>query len=442
MTSPLPNGPPPPLGGFQPPGASVGDAAKASIYAPVYSPLISALLAHIGHKPPPLQAPLQPLQLPPVQPPPPLQQPPPECLAVVLMPAFVNQTALPIRIKILVEGLLDQRLNNTAAERAAVCSVLHAAKWSEADVRRGFVHVDPLTGRAPASIRTIGVAAELAVLRSIGMMLPSLQFFAGSLCHSLVATVSGAELSLLTRSAAHSPSMFPHTQQSSGAMNHGHSTIQSSNSPANDTPASTPPSERPFSGPLVPTVAAAVEEKPPVLKLKGDPAKATKRVQCAICDGSFCDKGALKIHHSAVHVKDQHKCIVPGCTRTFSSRRSRNRHSSNTNLHQRNGLQQTVGQVLAELVPKCRERIPGGWKYLLPTHAAIGTPSSVSSSQSSDVSSSSAASSSKTDSQLTSESDECNTAASSSQEQTEAADQDIEVDVESTTIELECHETM
>ncbi|KAI6216423.1 hypothetical protein M3Y99_01823200 [Aphelenchoides fujianensis] len=436
MTSPLPNGPPPPpLGGFQPPGASVGDAAKASIYAPVYSPLISALLAHVGHKPP-LQPLQQPLQLPLVQPPP-LQPPPPECLAVVLMPAFVNQTALPIRIKILVEGLLDQRLNNTVAERAAVCSVLHVSKWSEADVRRGFVHVDPLTGRAPAF--------DSDDRRGGGARRPSLHrhdapFFAGSLCHSLVATVSGAELSLLTRSAAHSPSMFPHTQQPTGAMNHGHSTLQASNPPANDTPASTPPSERPFSGPLVPAVAAAVEEKPPVLKPKGDPAKATKRVQCAICDGSFCDKGALKIHHSAVHVKDQHKCIVPGCTRTFSSRRSRNRHSSNTNLHQRNGLQQTVGQVLAELVPKCRERIPGGWKYLLPTvpstqrlllailgrlvvfgrlefredgqstHFRIGRVQHVTPAR--------------------------------PKSKAEAADQDVEVDVESTTIELECHETM
>ncbi|KAI6216271.1 hypothetical protein M3Y99_01827800 [Aphelenchoides fujianensis] len=374
----------------------------ALIFAPVYSPLISTLLAHIGHKPPSLP----PLQLPPVQPP----SPPTEGLADVLMPAFNNQTALPIRIKILVEGLLDQRLNNSAAERAAVCSVLHVSKWSEADLRRGFVHVDPLTGRAPTSIRMIGVTVELTILRSIGMMLPALHFFVGSLWYSLISTVRGAESSFFTRTAAHSL-MFPHNQQPNGAMNHGYSTTSALNPPANNTPVSTPPSGRSFSGPLISTAAA--QEKPVVVKAKTDPAKATKRVMCPICERSFCDKSGLKIwtriHHSAVHAKDQHTCIVPGCSRTFSSRRSRNRHSSNANLHHRNGLQ-TVGQVLAELVPRCRERISGGRKYLLPTVTAT---SSAASFQSSDVSSSSALCSSKTNIQRTSETDEGSTSVSS-----------------------------
>jgi hypothetical protein len=56
-----------------------------------------------------------------------------------------------------------------------------------------------------------------------------------------------------------------------------------------------------------------------------------KRVQCAVCFKTFCDKGALKIHHSAVHLKEMHKCLRPGCNEVFSSRRSRNRHSANPN---------------------------------------------------------------------------------------------------------------
>lgn len=56
-----------------------------------------------------------------------------------------------------------------------------------------------------------------------------------------------------------------------------------------------------------------------------------KRVQCNICLKTFCDKGALKIHFSAVHLREQHKCTVPGCNMMFSSRRSRNRHSANPN---------------------------------------------------------------------------------------------------------------
>ncbi|CAI5452204.1 unnamed protein product [Caenorhabditis angaria] len=59
--------------------------------------------------------------------------------------------------------------------------------------------------------------------------------------------------------------------------------------------------------------------------------KMKRRVKCESCSKSFCDKGALKIHTSAVHLREMHMCTVNGCGKQFSSRRSRNRHSSNTN---------------------------------------------------------------------------------------------------------------
>ena len=62
-----------------------------------------------------------------------------------------------------------------------------------------------------------------------------------------------------------------------------------------------------------------------------NPATGKKRVQCNVCLKTFCDKGALKIHFSAVHLREMHKCTVPGCNMMFSSRRSRNRHSANPN---------------------------------------------------------------------------------------------------------------
>lgn len=62
-----------------------------------------------------------------------------------------------------------------------------------------------------------------------------------------------------------------------------------------------------------------------------DPASGKKRVQCNVCFKTFCDKGALKIHFSAVHLKEMHQCSVEGCIMMFSSRRSRNRHSANPN---------------------------------------------------------------------------------------------------------------
>ncbi|GLH16977.1 Protein disconnected, partial [Gryllus bimaculatus] len=62
-----------------------------------------------------------------------------------------------------------------------------------------------------------------------------------------------------------------------------------------------------------------------------NPTTGKKRVQCNVCLKTFCDKGALKIHFSAVHLREMHKCTVEGCNMMFSSRRSRNRHSANPN---------------------------------------------------------------------------------------------------------------
>ncbi|EEC06966.1 hypothetical protein IscW_ISCW018372, partial [Ixodes scapularis] len=65
--------------------------------------------------------------------------------------------------------------------------------------------------------------------------------------------------------------------------------------------------------------------------LTTNPATGKRRVQCHVCLKTFCDKGALKIHFSAVHLREMHKCTVDGCNMMFSSRRSRNRHSANPN---------------------------------------------------------------------------------------------------------------
>lgn len=94
---------------------------------------------------------------------------------------------------------------------------------------------------------------------------------------------------------------------------------------------------------LVPTSTPQQKDKLPAKKMsKGfipndfgiayiDPASGKKRIQCNVCYKTFCDKGALKIHFSAVHLKEMHKCTVEGCIMMFSSRRSRNRHSANPN---------------------------------------------------------------------------------------------------------------
>ncbi|KAJ8343970.1 hypothetical protein SKAU_G00312990 [Synaphobranchus kaupii] len=71
------------------------------------------------------------------------------------------------------------------------------------------------------------------------------------------------------------------------------------------------------------------------------------RVFCSSCEKTFYDKGTLKIHYNAVHLKIKHRCTVQGCNMVFSSLRSRNRHSANPNprLHlpmNRNGRDREV----------------------------------------------------------------------------------------------------
>lgn len=80
------------------------------------------------------------------------------------------------------------------------------------------------------------------------------------------------------------------------------------------------------------SLATLSASSPPVLPTTlVNPITGKRRVQCAVCLKTFCDKGALKIHFSAVHLREMHKCTVQGCTMMFSSRRSRNRHSANPN---------------------------------------------------------------------------------------------------------------
>lgn len=78
-------------------------------------------------------------------------------------------------------------------------------------------------------------------------------------------------------------------------------------------------------------------ERPPLSpEAKGRPERSSLgakkgRVFCTACEKTFYDKGTLKIHYNAVHLKIKHKCTIEGCNMVFSSLRSRNRHSANPN---------------------------------------------------------------------------------------------------------------
>ncbi|XP_018618734.1 zinc finger protein basonuclin-1 isoform X1 [Scleropages formosus] len=89
------------------------------------------------------------------------------------------------------------------------------------------------------------------------------------------------------------------------------------------------------STPCTPSVTSDITQMSPDNKLrsleKGSGGLKKGRVFCSACEKTFYDKGTLKIHYNAVHLKIKHKCTIEGCNMVFSSLRSRNRHSANPN---------------------------------------------------------------------------------------------------------------
>uniref|UniRef100_A0A8C4Q6Q9 Basonuclin zinc finger protein 1 n=1 Tax=Eptatretus burgeri TaxID=7764 RepID=A0A8C4Q6Q9_EPTBU len=64
-------------------------------------------------------------------------------------------------------------------------------------------------------------------------------------------------------------------------------------------------------------------------------------ISCSICNKLYSNKGTLRVHYKTVHLREMHRCKVPGCNMMFSSVRSRNRHSQNPNLHRNLPLNMT-----------------------------------------------------------------------------------------------------
>ncbi|XP_046721218.1 zinc finger protein basonuclin-1 isoform X2 [Silurus meridionalis] len=85
------------------------------------------------------------------------------------------------------------------------------------------------------------------------------------------------------------------------------------------------------STPCTPSISSDIAQGSPESKVRPGVGMKKGRVFCSACEKTFYDKGTLKIHYNAVHLKIKHKCTIEGCNMVFSSLRSRNRHSANPN---------------------------------------------------------------------------------------------------------------
>ncbi|XP_047435482.1 zinc finger protein basonuclin-2 isoform X3 [Mugil cephalus] len=72
---------------------------------------------------------------------------------------------------------------------------------------------------------------------------------------------------------------------------------------------------------------------PFLLSSTGGSNGSSNGILCNICHKMYSNKGTLRVHYKTVHLREMHKCKIPGCNMVFSSVRSRNRHSQNPNLH-------------------------------------------------------------------------------------------------------------
>lgn len=81
---------------------------------------------------------------------------------------------------------------------------------------------------------------------------------------------------------------------------------------------------------------------------------------CEICSKTFKNPYSVKMHYQSVHLKEMHLCTVEGCNAAFPSRRSRDRHSSNLNLHHKlltkDPYSPTSGRFSPASVHPCRDR--------------------------------------------------------------------------------------
>ena len=78
-------------------------------------------------------------------------------------------------------------------------------------------------------------------------------------------------------------------------------------------------------------------------------------LRCVECFEEFPNHFAVKTHYQDVHLKLMHKCTVDGCNAGFPSKRSRDRHSSNLNLHRKLLSTSTEEQKDMDLDPKGHE---------------------------------------------------------------------------------------
>ncbi|XP_051735787.1 zinc finger protein basonuclin-2 [Ctenopharyngodon idella] len=267
--------------------------------------------------------------------------------------------ALPIRMKILLDRLFS------VLTHTQVLNIIHTLSWTLRDYVRGYMLQDSM-GKVLDRWVTMSPEDEVVTLRQFlrfGETKSIVELMSDEICpetafradvrHSPRETLQhfenlpGGTLAFLQPFHYISPSPFPPSPalvphpatqklQRLSEQNHGETR------PRN--PRGTSLLRKHDEQRLRPPIADSSGTR----ERRHGSSSSKGRVSCDACAKTFYDKGTLKIHFNAVHLKIKHRCTIAGCNMMFSSLRSRNRHSANPNPRLHAALQHATHRFTAQ----------------------------------------------------------------------------------------------
>ncbi|XP_009459421.1 PREDICTED: zinc finger protein basonuclin-2 [Nipponia nippon] len=238
--------------------------------------------------------------------------------------------AVPVRLKILLDRLFS------VLKQEEVLHILHGLGWTLRDYVRGYILQDA-AGKVldrwaimsrEEEIITLQQFLRFGETKSIVELMAIQEKEGQAVAVPSSKTDSDIRTFIESNNRTRSPSLLAHLENSNPSSIHLTSitNVEPKTEPACVSPVQTPTPVNDLSKTEHTKSSFRIHR----MRRMGS-ASRKGRVFCNACGKTFYDKGTLKIHYNAVHLKIKHRCTIEGCNMVFSSLRSRNRHSANPN---------------------------------------------------------------------------------------------------------------